>query len=160
MSQRRPLDLQHGQEGAGRRDAAADPSAENPASVKRYACEEAGHCIVRVVCVEGKPTKLCLGSKMWSALKEIRGREGMTLNALMNLIARSYPQWPLESALGVYTLLYFMAAATEEGHRRAGHGSNATGYAEPDNSAPWFFSLLSDPSPDKPRAAGDRSPGC
>ena len=129
-----------------------------PAGGKHYASEADGTCVARTVGVEGKPVRLCLGPKMWSAIKEIRARQGMTLTALMNDVARSYPGWPLESALGVYTLLYFMAAATEDGHRRAGHGANAAGYAASDNSAPWFFPLLPNPLPDAPLSNGGPAP--
>jgi len=133
----------------------AKKTARAPTGAKRYAREDAGTCVARTVSVDGAPMRLCLGPKMWSALKEIRARQGMTLTALMNDVARSYPGWPLESALGVYTLLYFMAAATEEGHRRAGHGASAGGYAVSDNSAPWFFQLLPNASPSKGGAAPD-----
>ncbi|HTZ78906.1 MAG TPA: ribbon-helix-helix domain-containing protein [Stellaceae bacterium] len=114
----------------------------NAEETHRYAGETNGSYIARTVCVGDRQIRLCMGPKMWSALKEIRAREGMTLTALMNEIARAHPDLSIESALGIYSLLYFMHAATEEGHRRAGHGSLSGDYAISDNSGPWFFSLL------------------
>jgi len=104
--------------------------------------------IARRVLVEGLHIKIRLEPRMWSALHEIRRREGMTLHALMNDIKRSKLALELAAASRLYALRYFMERATERGHRWAGHGRRPRSYAKFDNHAPWFSALL-------PAAAGD-----
>lgn len=58
---------------------------------------------------------------MWQALREISSREGKSMHALVTEIERHRAQSSLTAAIRVYLLDYFRAAATEDGHRRAGH---------------------------------------
>ena len=77
----------------------------------------------RNVTVEGHRTSIRLEPAMWSALQQVCAREQRTLNELVTEIARDRRQSRLTAAIRVYLLYYFMAAATEEGHRLAGHGA-------------------------------------
>ena len=58
---------------------------------------------------------------MWRALRDISAREGKTIHTLVTEIERGRDQSSLTAAIRVFLLDYFRAAATEEGHRRAGH---------------------------------------
>jgi predicted DNA-binding ribbon-helix-helix protein len=49
-------------------------------------------------------------------------REGKALNELVTEIHRHRAESSLTAAIRVYLLRYFSAAATDEGHRLAGHG--------------------------------------
>jgi predicted DNA-binding ribbon-helix-helix protein len=62
---------------------------------------------------------------MWQALREISAREAKTMHALVTEIERGRAQSSLTAAIRVFLLDYFKAAATEEGHRRAGHRLSA-----------------------------------
>ena len=73
------------------------------------------------VTVAGRRTSIRLEPAMWQALREISAREGKTMHALVTEIERSRAQSSLTAAIRVFLLDYFRAAATEEGHRRAGH---------------------------------------
>ena len=100
--------------------------------------------VARVVAVDGGRVSLRLEPAMWAALREIRGREGMTMHALMNDIRRSGLRRDLAAGARLYALIYFMQRATERGHRWSGHGRRPKSYAVFDNSAPWFSTLLPD----------------
>jgi predicted DNA-binding ribbon-helix-helix protein len=73
--------------------------------------------------VAGRRTSVRLEPKMWAALEEIRIRERTTLPALVTQIERAKLATSLTAGIRIYLLLYFMSAATEEGHRAAGHGT-------------------------------------
>ena len=77
------------------------------------------------VTVAGRRTSIRLEPAMWQALLEISAREGKTMNALVTEIERGRVQSSLTAAIRVFLLDYFKAAATEEGHRRAGHRLSA-----------------------------------
>ncbi|HLJ21256.1 MAG TPA: ribbon-helix-helix domain-containing protein [Stellaceae bacterium] len=77
------------------------------------------------VTVAGRRTSIRLEPAMWQALREISAREGMTMHALVTEIERARAQSSLTAAIRVFLLDYFKAAATEEGHRRAGHRLSA-----------------------------------
>lgn len=73
------------------------------------------------VTVSGRRTSIRLEPAMWQALREISEREGKTMHALVTEIERGRAQSSLTAAIRVFLLDYFRSAATEEGHRRAGH---------------------------------------
>lgn len=75
--------------------------------------------------VAGRRTSVRLEPEMWTALNEIRDREGTTMPALVTQIQRGSLASTLTAAIRVYLLLYFRSAATEEGHLVAGHGHQA-----------------------------------
>ncbi|MGH7014904.1 MAG: ribbon-helix-helix domain-containing protein [Stellaceae bacterium] len=76
----------------------------------------------RNVTVEGHRTSIRLEPAMWQALIIVCKRENKSLNELVTAIARTRHQSTLTAAIRVFLLTYFQAAATDEGHLRAGHG--------------------------------------
>ena len=102
------------------------PRAAHPSSGQVAATEptrSASTLINRNVTVAGRRTSMRLEPAMWDALQQICRREGKTLNELVTEIDRQRQESSLTAAIRVYLLLYFSAAATDEGHRLAGHGS-------------------------------------
>ena len=77
------------------------------------------------VTVGGKRTSMRLEPAMWAALREVCMREGKSMNALVTEIDRGRAQSTLTAAIRVSLLAYFKEAATEDGHRSAGHGAAA-----------------------------------
>ena len=75
----------------------------------------------RNVMVAGRRTSMRLEPSMWDALRQVCGRESKTLNQLVTEVDRERSESSLTAAIRVYLLLYFCAAATDEGHRLAGH---------------------------------------
>ena len=79
--------------------------------------------ISRNVTVLGKRTSIRLENQMWSSLKEIAEREHCSIHELCSLIAsRKKGDLSLTASIRIFLMLYFKAAATEDGHARAGHG--------------------------------------
>lgn len=82
--------------------------------------------VSRNISVAGHRTSVRLEPEVWCALKDISKRENCTVNVLCTLIAaRKRINTTLTAAIRVFTMLYYRAAATEEGHVRAGHGAIA-----------------------------------
>lgn len=82
--------------------------------------------ISRNITVLGKRTSVRLEPEMWSALKEISKRERCKIHDICSLInLRKNEQTSLTAAIRVFLMLYYRAASTEDGHRRAGHGDFA-----------------------------------
>jgi predicted DNA-binding ribbon-helix-helix protein len=77
----------------------------------------------RNLTVDGHRTSVRLEPVMWSALDEICRRERKGLNRLAGEIAQTRRESTLTAAIRVFILGYFRAAATEQGHRLAGHGA-------------------------------------
>jgi predicted DNA-binding ribbon-helix-helix protein len=67
-----------------------------------------------------------LEPEIWDALREICQRDSMRLGELVRRIEQNNPGAGRTSAVRVFTLEYFRAAATEEGHRLANHGTVRT----------------------------------
>ena len=82
--------------------------------------------ISRNVTVNGRRTSLRLEPSMWDALAEIARRENMTIHQLCTQVDLRRHESSLTAAIRVFTLSYFRAAATEDGHGRAGHGNLRT----------------------------------
>lgn len=89
----------------------------------------------RNVTISGRRTSLKLEPDMWEALEEVCTREGRTLHEVCTMIARRHAGGNLTAAVRVFILAYFRAAATEEGHRRAGHGEGEGGGADGEERA-------------------------
>lgn len=82
--------------------------------------------ISRNITVAGHRTSVRLEPAMWAALQEICRRERCSLHAVCTQIAaQRQPGTSLTAAIRVFIMAYFRAAATDDGHRRAGHGSGA-----------------------------------
>jgi len=77
------------------------------------------------VTVDGKRTSMRLEPAMWVALREVCTREGKSMNALVTQIDRGRAASTLTAAIRVFLLAYYKEAATEDGHRSAGHGGAA-----------------------------------
>lgn len=79
--------------------------------------------ISRNVTVLGHRTSVRLEPEMWSAIKDISRRERCSVHELCSLIQlRKLDITSLTAAIRVFIMLYYRAAATEEGHTKAGHG--------------------------------------
>jgi predicted DNA-binding ribbon-helix-helix protein len=74
------------------------------------------------VTVAGRRTSVRLEPPMWAALREVCARERKSLHALVTDIDRQRRASSLTAAIRVFLLGYFRSAASEDGHRRAGHG--------------------------------------
>lgn len=85
--------------------------------------------VSRNISVHGRRTSLRLERTIWDALEEICRREQCSLNTLCARIKETGSEYTLTASVRVYVLAYYRAAATEEGHVRAGHGRL------PDNAA-------------------------
>ncbi len=61
---------------------------------------------------------------MWEALKDVAKKEKCSVHNLCTLVfLRKNGDTSLTAAIRVFLMLYFKAAATEDGHQKAGHGS-------------------------------------
>jgi predicted DNA-binding ribbon-helix-helix protein len=79
--------------------------------------------VSRNITVMGKRTSVRLEPEMWLALKEISARECCSIHDICTLVkVRKNPRSSLTAAIRVFLMLYFRAAATEEGHQRPGQG--------------------------------------
>jgi predicted DNA-binding ribbon-helix-helix protein len=72
-------------------------------------------------------TSMRLEPEVWDALSEICLRESVNLGALIRSIEQAGHEGGRTSAVRVYVLQYFRAAATEAGHEAAGHGAAGVG---------------------------------
>src|SRR5579864_172853 len=102
----------------GRDAARSVPGRPAPVDVRRTNST----LVNRNVTVAGRRTSIRLEPDMWEALHQICRREGKTLNEIVTEIDRQRVASSLTAAIRVYLLSYFRAAATDEGHRLAGHG--------------------------------------
>ncbi|MEX2450236.1 MAG: ribbon-helix-helix domain-containing protein [Rhodospirillales bacterium] len=82
--------------------------------------------ISRNVTIRGRRTSLRLERQIWNALDEICQRERITLHELCMYIESQRRKASRTSAVRTFALMYFHAAATEQGHIRAGHGKLAS----------------------------------
>ncbi|HVO04666.1 MAG TPA: ribbon-helix-helix domain-containing protein [Candidatus Cybelea sp.] len=78
--------------------------------------------IARNVTVAGRRTSLRMEPEMWDALQEAAEREGLSLHEFCTTVARRRGPYSMTAAIRVHLLGYFRDAATEAGHRTAGHG--------------------------------------
>jgi len=67
-------------------------------------------------------TSMRLEPELWDALKEICRRERQDINQLVRHIESIGHRGGRTSAVRVYVLEYFRAAASESGHEAANHG--------------------------------------
>ena len=81
--------------------------------------------IARNVTVAGRRTSLRMEPEMWDALQEASTREGLSLHDFCTAVARRRGAYSMTAAIRVHLLDYFRDAATEAGHRGAGHGKAA-----------------------------------
>lgn len=80
--------------------------------------------VSRNITVLGRRTSVRLEPEMWAALYDISRREGTNIHNICSLVElRKVKESTLTAAIRVFLLLYYRAAATEEGHFRARHGN-------------------------------------
>lgn len=80
--------------------------------------------VSRNITVLGHRTSVRLEPEMWNALREIAKREQCKIHDICSLISlRKNVNTSLTAAIRVFLMLYYRAAATDDGHRRAAHGS-------------------------------------
>lgn len=102
----------------------AESAMEAPAAKKDN--RQVSTLVSRNINVQGRRTSVRLEPEMWAALRDIARREGCKTHDLCSLIAaRKNPRTSLTAAIRVFLMLYYRAASTDEGHRRAGHGNFA-----------------------------------
>ncbi len=71
-------------------------------------------------------TSMRLEPELWEALLEICQREGRDVHALIRTVDAARALGGRTSAVRVFVLDYFRAAATELGHIGAGHGPHVS----------------------------------
>ncbi len=76
-----------------------------------------------ITAINGR-TSMRLEPEVWDALREICLREGIELRDLIQRVEQTTDEGGRTSAVRVHVLQYFRAAATETGHRAAGHGAH------------------------------------
>jgi predicted DNA-binding ribbon-helix-helix protein len=76
----------------------------------------------RNVTIAGRRTSLRMEPEMWDALQEVATRENLTLHDLCTAVAKKRGLHSMTAAIRVHLLNYFRDAASEAGHRKAGHG--------------------------------------
>ncbi|MAZ76462.1 MAG: hypothetical protein CMH31_04080 [Micavibrio sp.] len=90
-----------------------------PKSSKKYKST----LVSRGVTVSGKRTSVRLEPEMWKALRGVAKRERCTIHDLCTLVnLKKHADTSFTAAIRVFLMLYFRAASTEEGHKKAGHG--------------------------------------
>lgn len=80
--------------------------------------------ISRNVVVGGRRTSMRLEPEMWEALEEVCAREGMAVNEFCTKVDKARGRTGLTTATRVFLLIYYRAAATDEGHARARNINN------------------------------------
>jgi len=92
---------------------------QDPASPKKLRST----LVSRNVTISDHRTSIRLEPEMWSGLSEICRREGSSLHDVCTAVAlRKSENTSLTAAIRVFVMAYYRAAATEDGHGRAGHG--------------------------------------
>ena len=78
----------------------------------------------RNIVVLGKRTSVRLEPVMWDCLHEMAHRENCAIHDICSLVQlRKKQNTSLTAAIRVFIVLYYRAAASEEGHKQAGHGN-------------------------------------
>jgi predicted DNA-binding ribbon-helix-helix protein len=81
--------------------------------------------VIRNVVVNGKRTSIRLEPEMWSSLQDICKRERCSAHDIASMVAAERGIGSLTAAMRVFIMVYYRAAATDDGHNRAGHGSGS-----------------------------------
>ncbi len=79
--------------------------------------------VSRNVTIMGRRTSIRLEPEMWVAIRDIAKREKCSVHDICSLVyVRKNDATSLTAAIRVFLMLYYRAAATEQGHMSAGHG--------------------------------------
>ncbi len=76
----------------------------------------------RNINLNGRRTSVRLERELWEAVGELCSRENLSVHQLCENVQRMRHGMGLTGALRLHLFRYFRSAASEEGHRRAGHG--------------------------------------
>jgi predicted DNA-binding ribbon-helix-helix protein len=80
--------------------------------------------ISRNITLNGHRTSMRLEPAMWNALIEICRREKLSIHQICSMVAQHKAQeTSFTAAVRVFAMSYYKAAATEDGHQKAGHGT-------------------------------------
>lgn len=80
--------------------------------------------VSRNVTIKGKRTSIRLERQMWGALHDIAYRERCTIHDICSLVASNKEKnLSLTANIRIFLMIYYKAAATEEGHAKSGHGN-------------------------------------
>ena len=79
--------------------------------------------VSRNVMGDARRTSMRLEPELWDALAEMCRREQLATRDMVRRIGARAAPGGRTSAVRVQVLAYFRAAATEQGHRDAGHGA-------------------------------------
>ncbi|MDR3450713.1 MAG: ribbon-helix-helix domain-containing protein [Alphaproteobacteria bacterium] len=83
--------------------------------------------VSRNVTISGRRTSIRLEPEMWDGLREVCRRERSNLHYVCTSVAiQKQESTSLTAAIRVFVMRYFRVAASEEGHRKAGHGFGMT----------------------------------
>ncbi len=78
----------------------------------------------RNITILGNRTSIRLEPEMWQALKEVATLEKCKIHDICSLVfLRKEQNTSLTAAIRVFLMLYYRTAATDEGHKMAGHGN-------------------------------------
>jgi len=78
--------------------------------------------ISRNVTINGRRTSLRMEREIWDALGEICAREEKNIHNICTQIENGRHNSNRTSAIRAFIISYYRRAATDEGHRKAGHG--------------------------------------
>lgn len=79
--------------------------------------------ISRNVTINGHRTSLRMEHETWDALAEICTREDQSIHQLCSQVEKRRKVSNRTSAVRAFIINYYRAAATEDGHQDAGHGT-------------------------------------
>ncbi|MCK5374591.1 MAG: ribbon-helix-helix domain-containing protein [Alphaproteobacteria bacterium] len=101
-----------------------DLSSNSDGDVDNKICQAGRSSLVsRNITIFGRRTSIRLEPEMWVALNDIAGREKCSVHDVCSLVyVRKNSLTSLTAAIRVFLMLYYRAAATDTGHKEAGHG--------------------------------------
>jgi predicted DNA-binding ribbon-helix-helix protein len=80
--------------------------------------------ISRNITINGHRTSMRLEPAMWNALIDICRREKLSIHQICSMVAQhKAEESSFTAAVRVFAMSYYKAAATEDGHQKAGHGT-------------------------------------
>jgi predicted DNA-binding ribbon-helix-helix protein len=81
--------------------------------------------VSRNVTISGRRTSLRMEQETWDALAEICKREGKSIHQICTMVEERRNVSNRTSAVRAFIIAYYRAAATEQGHQKAGHGNRS-----------------------------------
>lgn len=95
-----------------------------PAPYSIFNINTGSSLVSKNIMIFGRRTSARLEPEMWKALKDISRREKCSVHELVSIISLCKRETSsLTSSIRVFTMLYYKAATTEEGHKNAQHGN-------------------------------------